>query len=99
MSERSYDAANERLIAREERKLDRKREKLEATERSMKKTLASAIAVNKAKLAKEGLDYTDRNSESTNAIMRQADSPDGARVGYNDGEVITGREDRVWESE
>ena len=97
MGERNYEAANERLIAREERILDRKKEKLEASERSMQKTLASMIAANKQKLAKEGLDYTNRNHEPVNEMMRRADNPEGARVGYNDGEVISGNEERVWE--
>jgi len=89
MGEKSYDAANERLIAREERKLDRQREKLEATEKHLRKSLAQELSKNKQAIAKDALNATkDGNRRNTSSDLE----------GYlDDGEVVTGYEDRVWE--
>jgi hypothetical protein len=94
MGEKNYDAANERLLAREERILDRKKEKLEAFERNMKKTIANTFAKNRQLIAKEALEAT-KHPDRVDERMRAAG--DGAFI--NSGEIITGREKRVWEQE
>lgn len=88
------DVKGEMLIAREERKLERAKAKLEALAENMTKTIAAQLkqeAVKKA-LAKEAMDAT-KHPERRERILDIA----GSGIYDSDREVVTGREPRPWE--
>jgi hypothetical protein len=95
MGEQNHDQAGSRLIAREERKLEKLKNKVEASEEKLTNSLAKAIAGNKQALAKDALDATKDGSRKDS----WSDKTGEYGIYVDDGEVITGREERVWERE
>ena len=92
-TDEEYDAANRALFAREERKLEKAKDRAEALERNAGKALAKMMKASKSKLRKEAVDAVQR-SESGNmsaterAIVDAAQRGDG-QVFINEG-VVTG---------
>jgi hypothetical protein len=89
-----HEARAQITIQREERKLERKKAKAEASEENMKKTLAAMFKneAQKKALARDAMAATKDNSRR-DEIFDKA----GAGAYDNDREVITGEEPRPWE--
>jgi hypothetical protein len=95
MGQQSHDAAGDRLIAREERKLEKLKNKVEAGEEKLRGSLAKSIALNRQSVAKDALAATKDGSRKDT----WSDKTGEYGIYVDDGEVITGHEERVWERE
>jgi hypothetical protein len=80
-----YEAANKALISREERKLEKARDKAEALERNAGKALAKMLKAGKNKLRKEAANAVQR-SESGNLTANERAIIEAAQRG--DGQVF-----------
>lgn len=96
MAEENFDAKNQALMNRWERKLERERARAAASERNFKKTFADMLKDpnNKKTIARQAKEVIE-GGESNNPLFRQA--VEGITV--NDGEVITGLEPRPWDDD
>ena len=95
-TEEEYESQNRSLIEREERKLEKARDKAEALERNASKALSKMLRSGKNELRKEAAEAVQR-SESGNLTANERDIIEASQSGdgqafINEG-VITGFEE------
>ena len=100
MSE-NFDSQNQAIMARESQKHEDNKERAIKEERSLKKLLAAAMRedLTKQQIAKEALAAHRAGGTGEANRHRQLANAGHDGGGYNDDELVTGYEDRLWERE